>query len=143
MSCSIISTSTRKLLFHNKVQQSRLNLIKIYSRSRWRNRSADKITIIRTSKITQLGVLRSSHSSKTKSRQVKKTTKDSNFFGFLINDASKNKVKQNLKQSKGCACETPLAEVFFFPGSGTRKFVACCGTVDVNHRPVGNPKRKV
>jgi hypothetical protein len=33
MSCSIISTSTRKLLFHNKVQQSRLNLIKICSRS--------------------------------------------------------------------------------------------------------------
>jgi hypothetical protein len=35
--------------------------------------------------------------------------------------ASKNKVKQNLKQSKGCACETPLAEVFFFPGNGARK----------------------
>jgi hypothetical protein len=33
----------------------------------------------------------------------------------------KNKVKQNLKQSKGCACETPLAEVFFFPGNGARK----------------------
>jgi hypothetical protein len=28
MSCSIISTSTKKLLFHNNVQQSRLNLIK-------------------------------------------------------------------------------------------------------------------
>jgi hypothetical protein len=33
----------------------------------------------------------------------------------------KNKVKQNLKQSKGCVCETPLAEVFFFPGNGARK----------------------
>jgi hypothetical protein len=29
MSCSIISTNTRKLLFHNKIQQSRFNLIKI------------------------------------------------------------------------------------------------------------------
>jgi hypothetical protein len=29
-----------------------------------------------------------------------------NFFCFFYkNDASKNKVKQNLKQSKGCACE--------------------------------------
>jgi hypothetical protein len=35
----------------------------------------------------------------------------------------KNKVKQNNKQSKGCACETPLAEVFFFPGNGARKLV--------------------
>jgi hypothetical protein len=34
----------------------------------------------------------------------------------------KIKIKQNLKQSKGCACETPLAEVFFFlPGNGARK----------------------
>jgi hypothetical protein len=30
---------------------------------------------------------------------------------------------QNLKQSKGCACETSLAEVFFFPGNGVRKLV--------------------
>jgi hypothetical protein len=35
----------------------------------------------------------------------------------------KNKVKQNLKKSKGCACGTPLAEVFFFPGNGTRKLI--------------------
>jgi hypothetical protein len=35
----------------------------------------------------------------------------------------KIKKKQNLKQSKGCACETPLAEVFFFPGNGARKLV--------------------
>jgi hypothetical protein len=32
-------------------------------------------------------------------------------------------VKQNLKQSKGCACETPLAEVVFFPSNGARKLV--------------------
>jgi hypothetical protein len=42
---------------------------------------------------------------------------------FDKNNASKNKVKQNLKQSKGCACETPLAEVFFFPGNDARKLV--------------------
>jgi hypothetical protein len=29
--------------------------------------------------------------------------------------------KAKLKQSKGCACETPLAEVFFFPGNGAKK----------------------
>jgi hypothetical protein len=33
------------------------------------------------------------------------------------------KVKQNNKQSKGYACETPLVEVFFFPGNGARKIL--------------------
>jgi hypothetical protein len=34
------------------------------------------------------------------------------------------KIKQNLKQSKGCVCKTPLAEVFFFlPGNDARKFL--------------------
>jgi hypothetical protein len=31
------------------------------------------------------------------------------------------KVKAKLKQSKGCACKNPLAEVFFFPCNGARK----------------------
>jgi ABC-type Co2+ transport system permease subunit len=30
---------------------------------------------------------------------------------------------ENLKQSKGYACETPLAKVFFFPGNSARKLV--------------------
>jgi hypothetical protein len=34
---------------------------------------------------------------------------------------AKVKIKAKLKQSKGCACETPLAEVFFLPGNGARK----------------------
>jgi hypothetical protein len=75
-------------------------------------------------------------------------------------------VKQNLKQSKGCAFETPLAEVFFFPGNGARKLVdgavmmmwklllqsrqrrqkASVAKLTweyvVNDRPVGNPKRR-
>jgi hypothetical protein len=29
--------------------------------------------------------------------------------------------KAKLKQSKDCACETPLAEILFFPGNGARK----------------------
>jgi hypothetical protein len=49
------------------------------------------------------------------------------FCVFDKNDASKNKVKQNLKQSKGCACETSLAEVFFFPGNDARKLVGGVG----------------
>jgi hypothetical protein len=35
--------------------------------------------------------------------------------------ASLRRLKEKLEQSKGCACETPLAEVFFFPGNGARK----------------------
>jgi hypothetical protein len=70
-SCSIISTSTRKLLFHNKIQQSRFNLIKICLRSRWRNRSADKIIVVGSSKITELGVLRSTILAKLKADKQK------------------------------------------------------------------------
>jgi hypothetical protein len=42
---------------------------------------------------------------------------------FDKKEASKNKVMQNLKQSKECAFETPIAEVFFFPGNGARKLL--------------------
>src|SRR3954471_16178623 len=40
MGSRIIRTSTKKLLSHHKIQQSRLNFIKGSIRSRWRNRSA-------------------------------------------------------------------------------------------------------
>jgi hypothetical protein len=36
-----------------------------------------------------------------------------------------------------------LAEVSFFPGNGARKIVVVAVCDSVNHRPVGNPKRKV
>jgi hypothetical protein len=67
----------------------------------------------------------STHSSKAKSGQVKTTIKETNFFVFLIKtmQVKINKVKAKLKQSKGCACETPLAEVFIFPGNGARKLL--------------------
>jgi hypothetical protein len=35
------------------------------------------------------------------------------------------------------------AEVFFFLGNGAKKFFAVAVCDSVNHRPVGNPKRKV
>jgi hypothetical protein len=53
-----------------------------------------------------------------------------------------NKVKAKLKQSKGCACKTPLAEVFFFLSNGAKKSCWWRGVDDVNDRPVGNPKRR-
>jgi hypothetical protein len=57
----------------------------------------------------------STHSSRTKSREVKTTIKETKFLCvFDKNDASKNKVKAKLKHSKGCACKTPLAEVLIF-----------------------------
>jgi hypothetical protein len=70
-------------------------------RSRWRNRSADKIIVVGASKITQLGVLRSTYSNKIKSRQVKITTINELFFCiFDKKDASKNKIKQNNNKVK-------------------------------------------
>jgi hypothetical protein len=47
------------------------------------NRSADEIIVVGASKITQLGVLRSTHSSKTKSRQVKIITIKELFFLYF------------------------------------------------------------
>jgi hypothetical protein len=56
------------------------DLIKICLRSRWHDRSADKIIVFGASKITQLGVLLSTHSSKTKNKQVKVATIRELFF---------------------------------------------------------------
>jgi hypothetical protein len=57
--------------------------------------SADNIIVVCASKVTQLGVLRSTHSSKTKSRQANITTIKELFFCiFDKNDANKNKVKK-------------------------------------------------
>jgi hypothetical protein len=36
---------------------------------------------------------------------------------------AKNKMKQNKNKVKDCACENPLAEVFFLPGDGARKLL--------------------
>jgi hypothetical protein len=52
---------------------------------------------------------------------------------FLIMAAQRNSIWEK--------CRTPIF-------SGQRVYIggrrgACCGTIDVNHRPVGNPKRKV
>jgi hypothetical protein len=89
------------LLFHNKIQQSRFDLIKICLRSRWHNRSADKIIVFGASKITQLSVLRSTHSSKTKSEQVKATIRELIFLIFFDKMMQvKNKVKQNNNKVK-------------------------------------------
>jgi hypothetical protein len=88
----------------------------------WRNRGADKIIVVGASKITQLGVLTSTHSSKTKSRQAKITTIKELFFCiFDKKDASKNKIKQNNNKLKDWKRETPLAEILFLLGNGARK----------------------
>jgi thermostable 8-oxoguanine DNA glycosylase len=87
-------------------------------RSRWRNRSADKIIVFGASKITQLGVLRSTHFRKNKSRQVKITTIKELFFCLFDKKMqAKNKIKQNNNKVKYWKRETPLAEIFFLPGN--------------------------
>src|SRR4051794_6613557 len=57
MGSRIIRTSTRKLLSHHKIQQSRLNFIKGSIRSRWSNRCAMEIIVVGVSEVIQLGVL--------------------------------------------------------------------------------------
>jgi hypothetical protein len=46
------------------------------------HRSADEIIVVCASKVTQLGVLRSTHFSKTKSRQAKNNYVGTNFLYF-------------------------------------------------------------
>jgi hypothetical protein len=65
---------------------------------------------------------RTTHSSKTKSRQVKiATIKELIFFVFLIKDASKNKINQNNNKVKNWKRETSLPEILFLPVNGARK----------------------
>src|SRR3954470_7370834 len=66
---NIIRTSTRKLLFHNKIQQSRLNFIKGSIRSRWSNRCTQEIIVVCASEVTQLGVLSIIHFCKSGASQ--------------------------------------------------------------------------
>jgi hypothetical protein len=56
------------------------------------------------------------------------TIKGTNFFCIFDKTMqAKNKIKQNKNKVKDCACETPLAEVFFLPGNSARKkcLMAC------------------
>src|SRR3954466_2356505 len=69
MGSSIIRTSTKKLLSHHKIQQSRLNFIKGSIRSRWSNRSAKEIIVVCASEVTQLGVLSRIHFGKSGASQ--------------------------------------------------------------------------
>jgi hypothetical protein len=55
------------------------------------NRSADKIIVFGAYKVTQFGVLRSTHSSKTKSKQVKATIKK--LFFCIFDKKMQAKVK--------------------------------------------------
>src|SRR4051812_8814124 len=65
MGSRIIRTSTRKLLSHHKIQQSRFNFIKGSIRSRWSNRCAKEIIVVSASEVTQLGVLSRVHFGKS------------------------------------------------------------------------------
>jgi hypothetical protein len=64
----------------------------------------------------------------TRSKEIT-TTKDFNFFGFLIKrmQVKINKVKQNLKQSKGCACEKLPSQKSstFSPATAPEKELDC------------------
>src|SRR4051812_35098270 len=66
---SIIRTSTRKFLFHHKIQQSRLNFIKGSIRRRWSNRCTQEIIVFCASEVTQLGVFSRVHFGKSGASQ--------------------------------------------------------------------------
>jgi hypothetical protein len=54
----------------------------------------------------------------------------------LIKQYKQKQSKAKQKQSKDCACETPLAEIFFFPDNGARKS-ALCGQITTH---LGTPR---
>src|SRR3989337_2489637 len=56
MGCGIFTRKARKLIFHNKIQQSGINFIRFHT-SGGSNRSTNKIIIISIGKVTQFGIL--------------------------------------------------------------------------------------
>ena len=77
MGCGIFIRTTEKLFFHNKIQQSGINLIR-FRTSGGTNRSTNKIIINSVGKVTQLGIF-SRHrdkASKLEHKQPKSKQKD-------------------------------------------------------------------
>ena len=58
MGSSIFIIISRKLIFYDKIQQSSFNLIRLRTSGGRSNRSTNKIIIVGTRKIKQLGILR-------------------------------------------------------------------------------------
>ena len=56
MGRGILIRTTEKLLFHNKIQQSGINIIRLRTIGGRSNRSTNKIIIISIGKITQFGI---------------------------------------------------------------------------------------
>ena len=56
MGHDILIRSTGKLIFHNKIQQSSINITRLRTSGERRNQSANKIIVVGIGEITQLGV---------------------------------------------------------------------------------------
>ena len=56
MGCGIFTRKARKLIFHNKIEQSGINFTRFSIGSR-RNRSANKIIVVGIGKVTQFSIL--------------------------------------------------------------------------------------
>src|SRR6266496_1238780 len=57
MGRGILIRSTGKLIFHNKIQQSSINITRLRTSGGRSNRSSNKIIVVGIGEITQLGVL--------------------------------------------------------------------------------------
>src|SRR3989337_3112472 len=57
MGRGILTRSTGKLIFHNKIQQSGINITRLRTSGGRSNRSANKIIVVGIGEITQLGAL--------------------------------------------------------------------------------------
>src|SRR5215216_6700215 len=89
MGHGILIRCAGKLIFHNKIQQSGINITRLRTSGGRSNRSANKIIVVGIGEITQLGVLLSHHDyatrlhSKTdltrKQRKKKTANKTANF----------------------------------------------------------------
>ena len=56
MGCDIFTRKAGKLIFHNKIQQSGINFIRLHT-SGGSNQSTNKIIVIGVGKVTQFGIL--------------------------------------------------------------------------------------
>src|SRR4051812_31398247 len=102
MGSDIFTRKARKLIFHNKIQQSGINFTRFHI-SRGSNRSTNKIIIIGVGKVTQFGILLS-HRDKannpthehTKSKQRRRTEegrRKGNFFSKIVLEVGERKTR--------------------------------------------------
>ena len=75
MGSGIFTRKARKLIFHDKIQQSSINFTR-FSIDKRSNRSANKIIVVGIGKVTQFSVILSHRDKQAKSKREKEANRE-------------------------------------------------------------------